>query len=275
VRSQPIWRVRLVRELPRYGVAAVAAAGIAASLRFAIAPPRPPVVAGEREPVATDHSAEGFAVLFARRYLTWDSSDPARSEQGLESFAGGSVEPGAGVALPERGSQRVDWAEVVASREPERGAHIYTVAAQTDTGGLQYLDVGVTRTAAGALELSGYPAFVGAPASGPAPPAQRREPVEDGALATVVRRALGNYLSGAAAELAADLVPGTSVSYPTVPLQLRSMQTPVWAPGGGAVVATVQATATDGAGYTLVYELDVERVQGRWEVSALETDPAA
>jgi hypothetical protein len=35
----------------------------------------------------------------------------------------------------------------------------------------------------------------------------------------------------------------------------------------------VQAQNARGARYTLAYELDVARVQGRWEVSAIQTDP--
>jgi hypothetical protein len=37
----------------------------------------------------------------------------------------------------------------------------------------------------------------------------------------------------------------------------------------------VQAQDARGARYTLAYELDVARVQGRWEVSAIQTNPDA
>jgi hypothetical protein len=51
------------------------------------------------------------------------------------------------------------------------------------------------------------------------------------------------------------------------------MQRLDWAPGEGSVLATVQARDRRGAQYTLAYELDVLRQQGRWEVSAVQTDP--
>ena len=51
------------------------------------------------------------------------------------------------------------------------------------------------------------------------------------------------------------------------------MQRLDWAPGAGAVLAVVQAQDARGARYTLAYELDVARVQGRWEVSAIQMDP--
>jgi hypothetical protein len=103
------------------------------------------------------------------------------------------------------------------------------------------------------------------------PPPPR--PVEDPALAVVVRRALTNYLAGAASDLAADLAVGAAVSPPTLPLDLVAVGHEGWAPGGGAVLATVQAIDERGARYTLSYELDVTRTQGRWEISAIQTDP--
>ena len=51
------------------------------------------------------------------------------------------------------------------------------------------------------------------------------------------------------------------------------MQRLDWAPGAGAVLAVVEAEDARGARYTLAYELDVARVQGRWEVSAIQMDP--
>jgi hypothetical protein len=53
------------------------------------------------------------------------------------------------------------------------------------------------------------------------------------------------------------------------------MQRLGWAPGTGAVLATVQAQDARGVRYTLAYELDVVRSQGRWEISAVQTDPDA
>ena len=122
------------------------------------------------------------------------------------------------------------------------GEHVYTVAAQTDDAGLQYLTVSVVRTAGGSLALGGYPAFVGAPASGPRTGARRGTCAKSNepALATVVGRALRNYLSASGSELAADLTSGARVSLPAAALSLESVQRLDWAPGAGAVLAVVR-----------------------------------
>jgi hypothetical protein len=276
IASRPLWLIRLTRGLPRYLLGAVCVAGLAASARFAIAPPRPrPTALSPRPELAADPGAEGYAALFARRYLTWNAAEPEINEHALESFIGPSMEPDVGLRLPASGEQRVEWAEVVQRREPIPGEHVYTVAAQTDTAGLLYLTVSVVRTAKGSLALAGYPAFVGAPASAPAPGPGRLREVGDEALVTVVERALRNYLAASAGELAADLTAGASVSLPPLPLDLQSIQRLDWSPDGTSVIAVVQAQDGRGVQYLLAYELDVVRMQGRWEVSAVQTNPDA
>jgi hypothetical protein len=274
ISTHSLWRIRLVRGLPRYLLCAVAVAGVAASARFAIAPPRPELPAASvREPAPLDPAAEAYATLFARRYLTWNAAEPQVSARALESFLGPAIEPDAGVVLPASGEQKVEWAEVVQAREPAPAEHVYTVAAQTDSAGLLYLSVAVIRVPDGGLALAGYPAFVGAPAAGPArAPGHLRE-VLDPSLATVIRRVLRNYLAASASELEADLSSGAHISLPALPLSLESVQRLDWAAEGSAVLATVEAQEARGAQYTLAYELDVEHEQGRWEISAVQTDP--
>jgi hypothetical protein len=262
--------------LPRYLLCALAAAGLAASARFAIAPPRPAGVASAaRQAAVPDRAAEGFAALFARRYLTWNAADPLASERALQAFDGPGMEPGAGLQLPSGGRQHVEWAEVVQQREPSAGSHVYTVAAQTDTGGLMYLTVGVARAADGHLALTGYPSLVGAPASGAALETARLREVTDPSLDTVVQRALRNYLAASPGELAADLANGARVSLPGMPLGLLSVQRLDWSADGRSVIAVVQARDTRGLQYTFAYELDVLQVAGRWEISAVEVNPDA
>jgi len=99
--------------------------------------------------------------------------------------------------------------------------------------------------------------------------------VQDEALEEVIRRALSNYLSDSPAELAADLSEGAHVVPPSPGLRLLSSEQEQWAPGGGAVLVVVQAADRLGARYTLSYEVDVARSQGRWEISAIQTDPDA
>jgi len=276
ITTRPLWQIRLARGLPRYLFCALCVAGLAGSARFALDPPRPG--AATAAPLRTDPSdpaAEGYAALFARRYLTWDAADPQASARAMEMFLGAGMEPDAGLELPASGEQRVEWVEVVQAREPEPGEHVYTIAAQTDTAGLLYLTVSVRRTSDGSLALAGYPAFVGAPASAPAQGAERLREVTEPALVTVVDRALHNYLAASAGELAADLTSNARVSLPAMALSLASVQHLDLAPDGRSVVAVVQARDQRGAQYTLGYELDVARAQGRWEVSAVQMDPDA
>ena len=276
ITTHPLWRIRLGRELPRYLLCAVSAAGLVASARFAIAPPRPATPAARSAtPSPRDLAAEGYAALFARRYLTWDAADPQASDRALTPLVGPGMEPDAGLRLPPSGEQRVDWVEPVQEREPVRGEHVYTVAAQTDTAGLLYLSVGVVRRMDGSLALAGYPAFVGAPASGPARPAVGLREVVDPSLATVIERGLRNYLAASGSELAADLTSGARISLPALALSLTSVQHLDWTPEGSSVLAVVQAQDARGTQYTLDYELDVSRAQGRWGISAVQMDPYA
>jgi Conjugative transposon protein TcpC len=276
IATHALWRIRLARELPRYLLCAVSLAGVVASARFAIAPPRPRLsAAAVRAPVPADSAAAAYAALFARRYLTWNAAEPQANARALEPFLGPSMEHGAGVVLPASGEQRVEWVEVVQSTDPAPDEHLYTIAAQTDTAGLLYLTVAVTRTAGGSLALAGYPAFVGAPAAGPAQSDAHLREVDDPALATVVRRVLRNYLASSSGELEADLASGARVSLPGMPLSLDAIERLDWALAGSAVMAVAQAQDGRGVQYTLAYELNVVREQGRWEVSAVQVDPDA
>ncbi|HTA98083.1 MAG TPA: conjugal transfer protein [Solirubrobacteraceae bacterium] len=273
VTPRSIWRIRLARELPRYLLQALAIVGLLASARFAIAPPRPILARTSTSGLAaTDRAAEGFATLFARSYLSWDSRDPEAHRLALAPFVGSWMEPEAGLQPPESGEQQVLWTQVVQVRVLASGEQLYTVAAQTDTAGLLYLAVGVVRKA-GELALAGYPAFVGAPAAtGAVAPVRLRE-VEEPTLETVVTRALHNYLARAESELAADLATGVRVSLPAQVFALQSLDSLDWSSSGRSVLATLRARDERGTQYTLAYELGVRLSAGRWEISAIQTNP--
>jgi hypothetical protein len=274
VTPRAMWRIRLARGLPRYLLQALALMGLLASARFAIAPPRP-VVSRSTPQASTlvDRAAEGFASLFARRYLSWDSRDPEAHRLALAPYLNASMEAEAGLQPPESGEQQVQWTQVVQARRPSGSEHVYTVAAQTDRGGLLYLSVSVVRETDGSLALAGYPALVGAPATtGAAGFGQLRE-VQDAALTIVVRRALRNYLAGAESELDADLAAGAHVSLPGVSLELSTLDSLNWTANGNSVLAVLRARDRRGAQYTLAYELDVVLSAGRWEVSAIQVNP--
>jgi hypothetical protein len=269
-----MWRIRLARELPRYLLRGLAIAGLLASARFAIAPPRPVIVrAAPASSAPVDRAAEGFASLFARRYLTWSSRDPEAHRLALAPYLSSWMEAEAGLQPPTSGEQQVQWTQVVQARGTSAGEHLYTVATQTDSGGLLYLTVSVVREPDGSLALGAYPAIVGPPDSAGAAPAGHLHAVESAALTTVVTRALRNYLAGAESELDADLAVGARVSLPQAPLQLRALDSLNWSASGRSVVAVVHARDRRGTQYTLSYELDVVSIAGRWEVSAIQTNP--
>ena len=273
VSAHPLWRLRLTRGLPRYTLYALSLWGVLASARYAIAPPRPVVPRAPRvEP--PDRAAEAFACLFARRYLSWSSASPQAYQESLISLVGEGMAGQIAAELPAAGSQQAQWAQVVQERRGTLGERVYTVAAQTDAAGLLYLTVGVLRESSGALALAGYPAFVGGPASAPAQSVvEGFRDVNESSLAEVVERALRNYLDDAQSELAADLTESAEVSLPTLPLTLDGVQELKWLPGGGSVFAVLGASDRRGVRYTLAYELDVERAAGRWEISAIQTNP--
>jgi Conjugative transposon protein TcpC len=273
VTPRSIWRIRLARELPRYLLQALAVVGLLASARFAIAPPRPVLARTSTSGFASgDRAAEGFATLFARSYLSWDSRDPEVHRIALAAFVGPWMEPEAGLQPPENGEQQVRWTQVVQAHILASGEQMYTVAAQTDTAGLLYLTVSVVRKA-GELALAGYPAFVGPPvATGAVAPANLHE-VEEPALETVVTRALRNYLARAESELDADLTAGARVSLPAQMFALQSLDSLDWSSSGRSVLATLRARDERGAQYTLAYELGVRLSAGRWEISAIQTNP--
>jgi hypothetical protein len=66
VTSRPLWRIRFARGLPQRLVYATAAAGLAASVRLAIDPPRATVPAALlRRAPSRDLAAEGYATLLS------------------------------------------------------------------------------------------------------------------------------------------------------------------------------------------------------------------
>ncbi|HEV3229590.1 MAG TPA: hypothetical protein VGY97_08960 [Solirubrobacteraceae bacterium] len=262
--------------MTRWVFYAVACVGILATLRYMLVPPRPvrAVLPAARPP---DRAAEAFATLFARSYLTWDAARPDEHQRAMVSLLGTAVDADFGFQAPPSGTQTVQWADVAQARDGPQGDRVYTVAAQTDRNGLVYLAVDVARGPDGRLRLLGYPAVVGPPlvAAASADPDSGLADVTDGALITVVRRAVRNYLAGSANNLTADLTASARMSLPAQPLQMHDLALLKWSPGQRSVLATVHAGGPDGAEYTLRYELDMAQLEARWEVAAIEMDPTA
>ena len=250
--------------------------GLAASARFAIAPPRPTALRGDSPgPAPADLAAEGYASLFARRYLTWNVAEPGASQRGLAAFVGSGMEPGAGLRLPQSGEQHVEWAEVVQERSLRSRATGLHGRRPDGHGRSPLPGGGRGARARRQLSLTGYPAFVGAPGSGPATGWRAAAPSWRPGLATVVGRALRNYLAALGRRARGGPDRRRSCLAPRRGAAPPSVQRIDWLPDRRSVLAVVQAQDGRGAQYTLGYELDVALAQGRWEVSAIQMDPIA
>ncbi len=235
------------------------------SSRSASAPPSsPPLRAPRREPATDPYDApsQDFALQFARAYLSYDAAHPGARARALAPYIGGGQLAAAAGFTPVRGRQLVRWVDVASDQPALAGGRVITVAASVSTQRLPlYLAVSVEHPRGQPLRMLGYPSLVGAPSIAPPAAAPAREPVSDPALVQVVDRVLRNYLAGSTPDLEADLGPDAQVTLPTTRLRLDEVQQLLWlgAPGSGAVLATLTATASDGATFTLTYELGIER----------------
>lgn len=254
---------RLRARAPRYAFLAVVAVLCLAGLR-AIVSPAAPGAPSEGTGGRVDFAEQSFALAFTHAYLSYDAARPEGREAALEPFGGSGFALGAGFTPPSAGSQRVQWADVAQVQRPLAGGVIITVAAQLSTAAVPvYLSVPVDRSRDGAIYLAAYPSFVGPPLTS-APPANRAggEPVHESEVSALVKRALSNYLAGDAENLSADLADAATVTLPTNPLRLQGVDELDWVSGngGGAVLATVEASDPRGGAYTLRYEVGVGRV---------------
>jgi hypothetical protein len=211
-----------------------------------------------------DYAEQSYALAFSRAYLTYDGARPEEREAALAPFVASGFEVGAGFSPPRFGSQRVQWADIAQVQRPLAGGVIITVAAKLSTAALPvYLSVSVDRARGGAVYLAAYPSFVGPPLSTTRSTAdQGGEPVSEGEVSSLVKRALANYLAGDAENLSADLAGAATVTLPTNRLRLEGVDQLDWVSGtgGGAVLATISATDPRGGAYTLRYEVGVGRV---------------
>lgn len=272
---RPLWMLRASGQVGRVAFAVLAIAGLASLWRTVSVPTPAQEVVRFAAPSPPDVAGAGFAVTFAREYLTWRAADPGAHQRALAGLLGPTVDPDLGL-LPAAGtSERVLWTQVVDSGAAPGGGpgdRIYAVAVASQPGGLRYLSVPVARGASGALTLGGYPAFVGAPATAPFDGVGAGgATVTDPGLLAVVARALRNYLTGATADLAADLVLGARVPSPPDRLALGQLQQVRWLAVPQLIVARVLATDRLGTQYTLGYRLGVTRAAARWEITSIQT----
>jgi hypothetical protein len=260
LQTRRLWVARLRARAPRYLVSAALVTLCALGLRSLLWPAAAPPPSAA--PAGADAPSEDFALQFARAYLTYDPSRPGERVRALAPFGGEGL--GADAGLFAGGiSQRVLWVEVASDQRALLGGRTITVAARVSTRELPlYLAVGVRHDPGAGLSLTGYPAFVGAPAIEQAAPSPALSPVAEDDVATVAARALRNYLAGSARNLKADLAPSARISLPTLRLAVTDVESVEWigAPGTGAVLVTVLAEDPRAAAtYTLAYELGIER----------------
>lgn len=266
-------RLRVSWSVVRWAIVVLGLFGAAASVRSLISPP-PPVQASSARVSGPDAAAGWYAESFARAYLTWDSRSPDAHAAALARFVGDGLDPDAGLSVPTRGQERVSEVRIVQQRRGDAGDEVFSVEARTDRLGVVYLSVGVIRRH-GNLQLDGYPSFVGPPNTAPAatPDDGEARPVNDPMVRGTVRRALTNYLADQPDNLRADLAPDANVALPGLGLAVTRLDDIGWAPGGGAVEATVEASGPNSPSFTLRYEVDLTWRGGRPLVQAIQMDP--
>lgn len=266
---RPASRVRWTARAPRLAAAVVAAALVAIAVAGAL--PQDRLIAAEdHRPAAPDFTAGAVAEEFARAYLTFDggADEHARS---VARFTSASLPESAGLRPADGIRQRVLWSSVAGINTDRRGSRV-RVLAETTSGPVQ-LAVHVARDAHGFRTVDELPAWLAAPPIAHRAQSDEEDPVTDGALVAVARRAIANFVSGARANLLADLMPRAVVVVPSRRLRVRRVESVTWVRPRRRVAVTVDATDAAGTRMTLRYEIEVRRVTGRWLVRAIEDTP--
>lgn len=263
-----LWSLRVSLGATRWVLYAVALCGVLATAHNAIAPPSQRLLVAAA-PRASDAGAQWFALRFVRAYLTW-GGDLSGHQGALAPFLTSADDPNGGLTPVAGSAEQVQWLAIAGERRRADGGHDYTVAADTSSGVVRYVEVAVARGAGGGEVLARYPALVAGPtperanaldgASWPA--------VTNRAVVAVLDRALRNYLDSSNQNLAADLAPGALVEPVPPGLSLRSVQR-LALERSGAVLATVVAGDAAGSAFTLGYEISLEELGGRWEIARI------
>ena len=266
--------MRLLARAPRLLAVTVAVVLALAGLRTVVFGAPAPKIERFYERASNNIGTEAFAEDFARTYLTWNGSGDTQAYGQSLALYNPQFADSQGVQ-PSNAPERVSWASVVQDQPSAlEGSRIVTVELQLVPGDRTvYLAVPVNRAQSGALTVTTWPSFVGAPAVQSAPTMPSLTAVTDPNLITVVTRAITNYLAGDENDLQADLAPGARVTYPAQQLQVSGPPVSVQSTGPGGVLVTVRATDAQGASYTLAYEVGVE-LTDRWYVDSIEVIPS-
>lgn len=236
----------------------------------AVDPPKEIVVERPIQGVP-DLPAQLFARNFTSAYLAYNAERPESREAALAAYTGDEGDPWA-YTPPSNGSRRIKSTAIAQVYPKGNDMAVYVVQASTSSGPIN-LSVTVGREN-GALGVVGNPAIVGAPASaGPIEnPNASGDDVDDGALRTVVQRALTNWFAHQQEDLAADLSPDAKVSLPDGTYELVELHS-LLDQGDGSVLANVDVSSASGELMTFDYEVNVERRGDRWTVQAIQTLP--
>lgn len=261
--------VRACARAPRYSVVVAAIVLSLVGVRALLAaPPTATVAAAPRGGPPAEVGA--FAEAFAREYLSWQPGDIAEREARLASFLAAGLDPDAGLVTPTDGEQSVVWTSIAQVRPTGRSRWAARVVAALGDGRRVSLDIPIVH-AREALAVGDYPAPAslaggahGLRAMSP------RDPVQDGELELVVRRAVRNFLAVRTQDLLADLAPGARVLTPDAPTRLLTVEELHWTQPGEALAALVQAELPGGATARLRVHLRVRR-EGRWFITAFTT----
>jgi hypothetical protein len=274
IQHTSVRRMRLLARAPRFLAVTVAVVLVLAGLRTVVFGTPAPRIERVYEPAGNDVGEEAFAEAFARAYLSWSGPEQtAAYDRSLAAFNPQFAED-SGVQ-PANHPVQVTWSRVVQD-EPSalKGSRIVTVELRLSPGERTcYLAVPVNRAQNGALAVTTWPSFVGAPAVQSAPSQPSLPAVTETDLVTVVTRALTNYLARDASDLQADLATGAQITYPPQQLEVSGPPISVQSTGPGGVLITVRANDAQGASYTLTYEVGVVLTE-RWYVTSIEVIPS-
>jgi len=270
LRRESLGAVRARANAPR--VLTLGAIGVLAlaGVRHIIAPPAPVTVSRTVQVPASGDAApaDAFAQDFARAFLTFDGSDTSGHDQQLAGFLAPGVDLSQTVVPSGGRGQHVTWTTIAGRVSRGSGQSTITVEVGVDRDATpRYLAVAVRQGQGGTVAVTGLPALVNAPALDTESAPSAGDQVSDPALVAVVERALGSYLRGDSAQLAADLLPGAAQPVPANHLAL-TQTTAVTQVSAGLLAAEVNAHDAAGVSYSLRYLIAVSR-RDRWYVAAI------
>lgn len=261
---------RLRAQAPRIVLGVLVTILAAAGVRAIVSRPHSTVRVVNAPAAGYDLGAGAFAEAFTAVYLSWGGADQKARDAQLKSYLPTGLDSDGGLQ-PASGSEQTVASTHVAA-ETTRPDETDVVVVANTSAGAQYLSVPVGRDRRGFMYLAGYPALVGAPATNPGATLPNYPQVTDPSVQSVVRRALGNYLSGQGQNLTADLTPDAVVSMPAQQLTLSSVDRMVWTTPGRTVAVEVQTTDHGGDRLTFTYQIGIVR-RDRWYVQTIQFDP--